>query len=55
MIILYYSIAREIDAIKILPTLNKPVVFSNIDKKKKYFTQCIIVYNQKGDMCIFCV
>lgn len=53
MIILRHCIAKEIDAVKILPSLNKPVVFSNIDKKKKYFTQCIIVYNQKGDVAFY--
>ena len=55
MIILHHCIAKEIDAVKILPTLNKPVVFSNIDKKKKYFTQCIIVNNLKGDVSFLCM
>ena len=41
--------ATEIDSTKVNLLVSKSVVFMNVDRRKKYFTQCAILRDSNGN------
>ena len=45
--------ATEIDSTKVNPVVSKSVVFMNVDRTKKYFTQCATLRDSHGNSMCF--